>query len=73
MILSSILTIDPDKVDRDLGFLMQCFREVLEEAGEYALAQYLPWQETDTHPPNHLPPGETLPSILYCFSTPQHG
>ncbi len=44
MILSSILVIDPDKVDRDLGFLMQCFREVLEEEGEQTLADYLPWQ-----------------------------
>jgi phosphoenolpyruvate carboxylase len=56
MILSSILTINPDKVDRDLGFLMQCFREVLEEAGEYALAQSLPWQETETPPPDYIPP-----------------
>ena len=50
MILSSILTIDPEKVDRDLGFLMQCFREVLEEEGEQTLADYLPWQGGATPP-----------------------
>lgn len=56
MILSSILTIDPDKVERDLSFLMQCFREVLEEAGEHALARSLPWQGAD------VPPLDVLPS-----------
>lgn len=50
MILSSILTIDPNKVDRDLSFLMQCFREVLEEDGEQQLARSLPWQEDKTFP-----------------------
>lgn len=50
MILSSILTIDPDKVDRDLSFFMRCFREVLEEAGEQALASSLPWQGVDSAP-----------------------
>jgi len=54
MIISTILTIDPDKVDRDLGFLMQCFREVLEEAGEHALASYLPWVGSQP-PPDYLP------------------
>lgn len=32
-----------EKVDRDLRFLMQCFREVLEELGEHDLACRLPW------------------------------
>jgi phosphoenolpyruvate carboxylase len=59
MILSSILTIDPDKVDHDLGFLMQCFREVLEEEGEHKLAHSLPWQGF-TAPPADIKPSERL-------------
>jgi phosphoenolpyruvate carboxylase len=59
MILSSILTIDPEKVDHDLGFLMQCFREVLEEEGEQQLAQALPWQDIST-PPADSKPSERL-------------
>ncbi len=55
MILSSILMIDPDKVDRDLSFLMQCFREILEEEGEEQLAKYLPWQEDTTFPVDRKP------------------
>ena len=32
-----------DKIDLDLGFVMGCFREVLDELGECALASRLPW------------------------------
>ena len=40
---------DLDKVDRDLRFIMSCFREVLEEAGEANLGRLLPWQaESDS-------------------------
>lgn len=46
MIISSALTVDPAKVDRDLDFLMSCFREVLEEAGEQDLVRHLPWGGT---------------------------
>src|SRR5260370_35156413 len=31
------------KIHDDLAFLMNCFREVLEELGEHALAANLPW------------------------------
>lgn len=55
MILSSILSIDPDKVDRDLTFLMHCFREVLEEAGEKKLASYLPWRSQQPLSPDDVP------------------
>lgn len=50
MILSSVLTVDPDKVDRDLRFLIQCFREVLVEIGEHDLANTLPWQQPEPPP-----------------------
>ncbi len=33
------------KVDHDLRFMVECFREVLEDAGESNLARLLPWQE----------------------------
>ena len=44
MILSPILAVDHEKVERDLAFLMECFCEVLEEAGEADLAVCLPWR-----------------------------
>jgi phosphoenolpyruvate carboxylase len=45
MLLSSSKTSDYDKISRDIQFLIQCLREVLEEVGEQALADALPWQE----------------------------
>lgn len=45
MNISSILVADPQKIERDLAFLMTCFREVLQEVGEQGLAQALPWLE----------------------------
>jgi phosphoenolpyruvate carboxylase len=46
LLLSSSKTSDFNKVDQDTQFLIQCFREVLEENGETALADALPWQDT---------------------------
>ena len=43
VLLSPILTLDPQKVDRDLAFVMDCLSEVLEESREHALARQLPW------------------------------
>jgi phosphoenolpyruvate carboxylase len=51
MLFFSSKTSDFEKVDRDIRFLMQCFREVLEENGEHDLAAALPWQaEPDSAP-----------------------
>ena len=47
MLLSPILTLDPQKVDRDLAFVMDCLSEVLEESREHALARQLPWSRED--------------------------
>lgn len=44
MLFSSSVTADMDKIDHDLVFVMTCFREVLEEIGEVALAAALPWR-----------------------------
>ena len=38
---------DFTKVNHDLQFIITCFREVLEEAGQSALAHLLPWQDTN--------------------------
>ncbi len=45
MLLSSSKVSDFRKVDQDIQFLIQCLREVLEENGEGALADALPWQD----------------------------
>jgi phosphoenolpyruvate carboxylase len=43
MASEKILDFAFDKIDVDLVFIMDCFREVLEELGEGALARRLPW------------------------------
>ena len=61
MILSPILVLDPQKVGRDLAFVMDCLAEVLDEAAEYALARQLPWRAGTTLPDEHDPiPPERL-------------
>ncbi len=44
MIITSPLTVDPAKIDRDLDYVLTCFQEVLVEAGEEDLIQHLPWR-----------------------------
>ncbi|MGJ3237987.1 MAG: phosphoenolpyruvate carboxylase [Anaerolineae bacterium] len=46
MLLSSSKTSNYDKVNQDIRFLIQCLREMLEEVGEQALADVLPWQDS---------------------------
>ena len=50
MLLVSSKISDFDKVDQDLQFLIQCFREVLEEDGESALAASLRFVITTAAP-----------------------
>jgi len=45
------------KIDVDLGFIMTCFREVLDELGENSLARRLPWLTNDAEHPT-LPAGD---------------
>lgn len=52
MNISSILVVDPTKVERDLTFLMLCFQEVLDGIGEHELARILPWT------------GQPVPSVV---------
>lgn len=67
MILSPILTLDPAKVARDLEFLMACFREVLEESGELALARYLPWGGTEASSPQEASPKRLSQAYSIAF------
>jgi phosphoenolpyruvate carboxylase len=41
---SALRPAQSDKIERDLAFVIGCFREVLNEAGEHELARHLPWQ-----------------------------
>ena len=67
MILSPILTLNPEKVERDLAFLMECFREVLEEAGECALAGRLPWSGNGGDASGDIPAERLLQAYSIAF------
>ena len=56
MLFSSSVAADLDKIDRDLVYLMGCFREVLEEIGEGALAAVLPWRDAAQTPAEAVEP-----------------
>lgn len=56
MLLASSKTSDFSKVDDDIHFLIQCFREVLTETGEPALAAALPWGDPPANPPDGTDP-----------------
>ena len=56
MFLTSSKTSDPTKIDDDIRFLMQCFREVLEETGDHAIATALPWGDQPAEPPGDITP-----------------
>jgi phosphoenolpyruvate carboxylase len=67
MILSPILAIDQQKVEHDLAFLMTCFREVLDEAGERELAACLPWIDASCPPPEGVPRERLLQAYSIAF------
>jgi phosphoenolpyruvate carboxylase len=50
MTLTSPLTIDPATFSEELQFVLECLRDVLQEAGEADLAQALTWFEGEQHP-----------------------
>lgn len=43
-----------EKIDRDIGFLIECFAEVLEELGEGEIVKDLPWRNGDGADPESL-------------------
>jgi phosphoenolpyruvate carboxylase len=67
MLLSSSKVADFEKIQRDIQFVIDCFREVLAELGETALADYLPWQ---AHPPAGaaLPPAIDVVKMTQSYS-----
>jgi phosphoenolpyruvate carboxylase len=69
VLLSSSKTSDFDKVDQDIQYLIQCFREVLEEIGEQELAEALPWQEgaVDMPDPAHIDPLKRIQALSIAF------
>ncbi len=52
--MSDLTTFAFSKIQDDLGFLIQCFREVLDDLGQGELAASLPWDEIPS--PDCLPP-----------------
>ncbi len=65
---TSILVVDPNKVENDLAFLMACFREMLEETGEPELAQALPWQAPATSASPHGEPERMAQAYTIAFT-----
>lgn len=52
------VTLGFDQIDNDLRFLIDCFKEILEELGHADLAAHLPWRDTPVsgEDPAALPP-----------------
>jgi len=66
---SERLAIGFAKIETDLDFLMQCFREVLVSLGQQDIADRLPWIGTDTPGPE----GEDFPARLaHAYSIAFH-
>jgi phosphoenolpyruvate carboxylase len=53
---SPLLSTGLQKIDRDLQYLLDCFREVLHDLGLHDLAQNLPWTEAPNEYSNGGPP-----------------
>ncbi|NKQ37035.1 MAG: phosphoenolpyruvate carboxylase [Chloroflexi bacterium] len=56
MLLTSSKVADFEKIDRDLRFLIGCFREVLTELGEEDMALCLTWADTEGEMPPTVHP-----------------
>src|SRR3954464_6090114 len=67
MFPSPILTLDAAKVERDLAYLMGCFREVLQEAGEPELAARLPWIGSGAPPDETASPARLSHAYSIAF------
>lgn len=67
MYASGPLIAHRSKVKCDLRFLMECFREVLEDAGERDLARRLPWQDTPAPPDHAALPERTAQALSIAF------
>ncbi|NJP07466.1 MAG: phosphoenolpyruvate carboxylase [Chloroflexaceae bacterium] len=63
-----MLVVDPHKIERDLTFLMTCFREVLEDIGETTLAQALPWQPQPVASASEIEPEHLAQAYTIAFT-----
>jgi phosphoenolpyruvate carboxylase len=59
------VTLGFDQIDRDLRFLIDCFKEVLEELGHADLAAHLPWRQT---PIPHEEPAKLPPQLGLVYA-----
>jgi phosphoenolpyruvate carboxylase len=66
MLLSSSKTTDYDKVNQDIRSLIRNFRQVLEDLGEHAVAQALPWQD-DAPQPDQPDTIKTIQALSIAF------
>jgi phosphoenolpyruvate carboxylase len=57
------------KIETDLDFLMQCFREVLVSLGEQDIADRLPWNGSDGAGPA---PDDFPPRLAHAYSIAFH-
>ena len=73
MILSPIQTLDPAKVERDLAFLMRCFREVLEESGEASAGSASPLERDRLGCPRRDLARAPVAGVCDCVSSARHG
>lgn len=68
MTLVSLVTIDPATFADELQFVMDCFREVLHEAGEAELARALPWLDgASTEAAPDVPPERLVQALSIAF------
>ncbi|HMQ29109.1 MAG TPA: phosphoenolpyruvate carboxylase [Chloroflexaceae bacterium] len=68
MTLVSLVTVDPTTFADELRFVMECLREVLQEAGEPELAAALPWLDGDPQaPPPAVPPERLVQALSIAF------
>jgi len=56
-----------EKIQSDLEFLMDCFREMLEELGEEELARHLPWPENEDESETEIHPQRTAQAYSIAF------
>jgi phosphoenolpyruvate carboxylase len=68
MTLVSLVTIDPATFADELQFVMECFREVLHEAGESELARALPWLDgASPEAAADVPPERLVQALSIAF------
>ncbi len=55
------------KIEQDVQFLIECFRDMLDELGEHELARFLPWQDNPPSTENGDLPAHTARAFSIAF------